>query len=189
MKYIKFSMVLLCALTLFNCGGKAEKKKFSYDTEAQVADKQAETATTGTAMSETESTTDKMASEDQAVAEVMIHGDDKMTFDLKEIRVKKGQEVKLTLMHVGKMAKNVMGHNFVILKQGVDMGTFAGAAATAADNDYIPQGTTDVIVHTKLLGGGETDVITFDAPEPGTYEFLCSFPGHYALMKGKFIVE
>ncbi|HBX64839.1 MAG TPA: azurin, partial [Balneolaceae bacterium] len=26
-------------------------------------------------------------------------------------------------------------------------------------------------------------------PEAGTYDFICSFPGHYALMKGKFIVE
>ena len=40
-----------------------------------------------------------------------------------------------------------------------------------------------------MIGGGETDVIEFPAPEKGTYEFLCSFPGHYGMMKGKFIVE
>ena len=28
-----------------------------------------------------------------------------------------------------------------------------------------------------MLGGGESDTITFDAPEPGTYIFFCSFPG------------
>ncbi|MCB0632702.1 MAG: azurin, partial [Lewinella sp.] len=26
-------------------------------------------------------------------------------------------------------------------------------------------------------------------PAPGTYDYICSFPGHYALMQGKFIVE
>ena len=33
-----------------------------------------------------------------------------------------------------------------------------------------------------MLGGGES------APEPGTYIFICSFPGHYQLMMGEFIV-
>jgi azurin len=39
------------------------------------------------------------------------------------------------------------------------------------------------------LGGGETDVIEFQAPPAGEYEFLCSFPGHYAMMRGKFVVK
>jgi len=44
-------------------------------------------------------------------------------------------------------------------------------------------------VYTRMLGGGESDTITFDAPEPGTYIFICSFPGHYQLMMGEFIVS
>ena len=40
-----------------------------------------------------------------------------------------------------------------------------------------------------MIGGGQSDTIEFDAPEPGTYDFICSFPGHYSVMKGKFIVE
>ncbi|MGD1893724.1 MAG: plastocyanin/azurin family copper-binding protein [Cyclobacteriaceae bacterium] len=46
-----------------------------------------------------------------------------------------------------------------------------------------------MIVHTKFIGGGESDTITFEAPSPGTYDYICSFPGHYALMQGKLIVE
>ncbi|MEM7381126.1 MAG: plastocyanin/azurin family copper-binding protein, partial [Bacteroidota bacterium] len=65
---------------------------------------------------------------------------------------------------------------------------FAAAAATARETEYIPESDA-VIVHTKLIGGGETTSITFDAPEAGTYDFICSFPGHYAVMQGKFIVE
>ncbi|MBT8261281.1 MAG: azurin, partial [Bacteroidia bacterium] len=38
-------------------------------------------------------------------------------------------------------------------------------------------------------GGGQSTSVTFMAPEVGTYDFICSFPGHSALMKGKFIVE
>ncbi|MEM6771051.1 MAG: plastocyanin/azurin family copper-binding protein, partial [Bacteroidota bacterium] len=27
------------------------------------------------------------------------------------------------------------------------------------------------------------------APAAGEYDFICTFPGHYGVMKGKFIVE
>ena len=125
----------------------------------------------------------------EGVANILITTNDIMKFSIKKMTVKAGQKVKLTLTHTGKLDKNVMGHNVVILKQGVNLTAFGNKAATAAANGYIPKGTTDVIAHTKMIGGGETAVIEFDAPAPGTYDFLCSFPGHYALMKGKFIVE
>ena len=123
------------------------------------------------------------------VAEVVISGDDLMKFDLSEIKVKAGQKVKVTLRHKGKLDINVMGHNFVILKQGVNLAEFAAKAAVSRDNQYIPKDTQDVIVHTNMIGGGQTSSVEFDAPALGTYDFLCSFPGHYAMMKGKFIVE
>ena len=46
-----------------------------------------------------------------------------------------------------------------------------------------------VIAATETIGGGQESAIEFDAPEAGEYDFICSFPGHYAMMKGKFIVE
>ena len=83
-----------------------------------------------------------------------------------------------------------MGHNWALLTQDADMAAVGQAAAVAEDNDYIPADMTDkFIAHTKMLGGGESDTIEFDAPAPGTYTFMCTFPGHYALMQGKFIVE
>ena len=39
-----------------------------------------------------------------------------------------------------------------------------------------------------MLGGGESDTITFNPPEPGVYTFICTFPGHYMLMMGEFHV-
>lgn len=129
-------------------------------------------------------------SSDEAVATVTIEGNDQMKFNKNEIRVKAGQKVKLTLTHVGKMEKTVMGHNWVLLTQDADMAAVGQASATASETDYIPAGMKDkIIVHTKMLGGGESDTIEFDAPAPGTYTFMCTFPGHYALMTGKFIVE
>jgi azurin len=77
----------------------------------------------------------------------------------------------------------------VFLNKGVKRSTFASKAAGSKENDYIPEGTTDVLAYTKMLGGGETTTIEFTAPEAGTYDYICSFPAHFAMMKGKLIVE
>jgi azurin len=126
---------------------------------------------------------------DDGVTKITLTGNDQMRFNLKEIKVNSGDKVELTLKHVGKLGVEVMGHNFVLLKQDVKINEFATKAVDAKNNGYIPAGTDQVIVHTKMIGGGEQTTIEFDAPEKGTYDFICSFPGHVALMQGKFIVE
>ncbi len=127
--------------------------------------------------------------EDNGITEIVLESSDEMKFNKKKLVTKEGNQVKLTLKHVGKMGKEVMGHNFVLLAKGTDIMAFGEKAVDAADNNYIPEGSDEVIVYTEMIGGGETTTITFDAPEKGEYDFICSFPGHVALMKGKFIVE
>ncbi len=125
---------------------------------------------------------------DDGIIRLVINGNDQMSFDKEVLRAKAGATVELTLNHTGELPKEAMGHNVVILKPGTDIVTFAGEALSAASNGYIPESDL-IIAHTKMLGGGESDTITFEAPEAGEYEFVCSFPGHFGLMKGKFIVE
>ena len=127
--------------------------------------------------------------ETEGVSKILLTGNDQMRFNLKEIKVNAGDEVQLTLKHIGKLDVKVMGHNFVLLKPDVKINDFAQKAVDAKENDYIPENTDDVIVHTEMIGGGEETKITFEAPEKGVYDFICSFPGHVALMQGKFIVE
>lgn len=121
--------------------------------------------------------------------EIVVESNDRMQFDTKEIKVKAGEEITLTLKHVGKLPKQAMGHNWVLLKDGVVVKDFAMEAMKAKDTEYLPKDSKDIIVATKLLGGGESDTITFDAPAKGTYTFICTFPGHYGVMQGTFIVE
>ncbi len=121
------------------------------------------------------------------VKTIVINSNDQMKFDKTTISVKSGEKIKLTLNHTGELPKNAMGHNFVLLEKGTDIADFGMKAMDAKDKEYIP--ANGVIVHTKLIGGGESTTIEFTAPEKGTYDFICSFPGHYAMMKGKFIVE
>ncbi|WP_251359540.1 azurin [Kangiella sp. TOML190] len=120
--------------------------------------------------------------------EVTVNANDQMQFDVSEIKVKAGEEVKLTLNHTGNLGKEVMGHNFVVLAVGTDAAAFGQAAMQAKDSDYIPANSEAVLAHTKVVGGGESDTISFTL-EKGTYDFICSFPGHWGIMKGKIIVE
>src|SRR5690606_2528407 len=118
-----------------------------------------------------------------------VEGNDNMKFDTELIRVKAGEPLEITLKNVGSLPKESMGHNFVILKPGVEVATFGGEAAAAADNEYIPKSSlSSVVAHTKLLGPGEQDKISVTL-EKGVYEYICSFPGHFGMMKGKIVAE
>ena len=58
--------------------------------------------------------------------------------------------------------------------------------------DYMEELMTAVfIAHTKVLGPGEKEELVFKAPaEPGDYDYICSFPGHYLTgMKGLLTVK
>jgi azurin len=118
-----------------------------------------------------------------------LSGNDMMQFDKSELMAKAGEKITLTFRHIGQLEKRVMGHNFVLLKPGTDITGFANEAAAAGESaDWIPNEGAQVLAHTKMLGGGQTDVISFDAPEPGIYDFICSFPGHSGMMRGTLTV-
>ena len=160
--------------------------------EKKVNTSQKEIKKTKVTVAKKEKTTKKESAvvlDSEGVANVTITSNDGMRFDVRKIKVTSGQKVRLTLNHSGKLDKKIMGHNVVILKSGVKASSFAVKAASSKSNDYIPDGTTDVIAHTKMIGCGESTMIEFIAPEKGTYDYICSFPGHFAMMKGKLIVE
>lgn len=120
-------------------------------------------------------------------ANLEITANDTMQFNVKAFEVAAGEEVTLTLKNVGQLPKAAMGHNLIILKPGSNVIGFGTAAVPAVANDYVPQDAANqalILAQTKLLGPGEEDTITFILPEAGVYPFLCSFPGHFALMQG-----
>jgi len=165
MRYRNFYFII--AVLLISCNQKSKKEKFQYE--------------------RVQENSSEVLQNNNINNTVIINSNDAMLFDKKIIKVNSGEKVTVTLNHIGKMGKNFMGHNFVLLKKDVDVDDFAQRAIQARDNEYIPEGD-EIIVTTKMLGGGESDTIVFDAPEPGKYIFICTFPGHYQLMQGEFIV-
>lgn len=122
--------------------------------------------------------------------EFVITANDKMKFNLDKMVVNEGDTVKIKLMNIGRMAKEVMGHNFVLLSPNIDPAQFATKALSARENEYIPQDELDnIIAYSKLLGPGEEVIVEFIAPQKGLYKYICSFPGHYISMQGNLIVR
>jgi len=121
---------------------------------------------------------------------IELTADDTMKYNLTELTAKPGEEIHLKLTNKGTMPKAAAAHNFVLLKNGVDLNAFTTAAVMSAATDYIPAKFADqVIAHTKMAGPGETVEVTFKAPTAaGKYQFICSFPGHFATMKGTLTV-
>ncbi len=123
---------------------------------------------------------------------IEIDSNDQMQFDKNAFEVVEGQKVTLVLTHSGQLPKAAMGHNVVILMPGTNIPEFAMKCAPLADQDWLPDDEESqkiIVAATKMLGGGEQDTITFTAPEPGEYPFLCTFPGHFALMQGVMTVK
>ena len=123
--------------------------------------------------------------------EIQISGNDEMKFDVAAVEVKASQKVKVTMKNLGTMPKEAMGHNFVLLAKNTEVPKFIEAGQAEAANEYIATAQAfHVLAKSKILGPGESDSVTFSAPSvPGPYDYICTFPGHYASgMKGVMTV-
>jgi azurin len=124
---------------------------------------------------------------------ITVEGNDMMQFNTKAIEVPATcKDFTVTLKHVGKLPKASMGHNWVLSKTADEAAITAEAIKAGAAADYLKADDARIIAHTKLIGGGESDSVTFPVAKltvGEAYSFFCSFPGHAALMKGSVAVK
>lgn len=123
---------------------------------------------------------------------IALTGGDNLAFSMPKITAKPGELLRVTLSTKSMQPKATMAHNFVLLAPGTDPAAFAMMAAMAKATDYIPAALKGkILVSTKLAGAGETVSADFKAPaKPGTYTYICSFPGHVSGgMKGTLTVR
>jgi azurin len=125
------------------------------------------------------------------VCKLEIAGNDLIQYDKKELKVAADcTQVELTLKHIGKLPVTTMGHNWTLVATP-DANAVANAGLAAGPkNNHVQPGDKRVIAHTKLLGGGQSDTIKFPTSalkKGGDYTYLCTFPGHSAIMRGKLI--
>lgn len=112
---------------------------------------------------------------------------DVMSFSTSEIRVKSGTTVKIHF--VNKATDAAMKHNFFIVKDGTMEAVATAALAAGADKNFVPDDKSNILFTSKVLDPGQSEDLVFAAPPSGTYQFVCTYPGHWQRMNGKFIVE
>jgi azurin len=123
-----------------------------------------------------------------AECSITVDSTDQMSYDTKAIEIDKScKEFTINLKHSGSLPKAVMGHNLVISKEADAQPIATDGLSVGIDKNYIKDGDTRVIAHTKVIGAGETDSLKLDVSKldaAGKYMFFCSFPGHISMMKG-----
>ncbi|MEZ2445788.1 plastocyanin/azurin family copper-binding protein [Chitinophaga sp. RCC_12] len=105
-----------------------------------------------------------------------------LKFDPAEVQVPAGSKVKLVFNNNDDMLHNLVivkpGKGDVVGKLAMDMGLNGSQLA------YVPR-SADVLFNTCLLQPETSQGIYFIAPAtPGNYPYVCTFPGHYTVMKG-----
>lgn len=123
---------------------------------------------------------------------ITIIGQNNLRYSVEKIVTSPGEKLTIKLVNNTKMPASAMSHDWVLLKQSADPKAFAQAARAAPGRGTLPESKMDlVIAHTEMVAGGESDTVTFTVPtKPGTYMYICTFPGHFlAGMKGKLIVK
>lgn len=115
--------------------------------------------------------------------EIDIDGDS-LKFDKAKLSARAGSTV--TLVFLNDSATNQ--HNWVLVQPGTKDEVAAAGTAAGPGLAWIPQDDDRVLAQTGLLDPGATEEVTFTAPTPGTYQFVCTFPGHNFTMFGDFEV-
>lgn len=113
---------------------------------------------------------------------------EQMLFDRSWFVVEAGKPVQIVFFN-----PDAMAHNLLVVTPGSlqEVGVAGGAMPLPTDptvKPYVPDSPL-VLQATRLLNWGETDRLSFVAPEqPGEYVYVCTFPGHWVRMYGVMLV-
>jgi putative heme-binding domain-containing protein len=114
---------------------------------------------------------------------------EQMRYDRTEFTVLPGMKVRLIFTN-----PDAMDHNLIMVKPGATTKVAVEAAKMEATGEgtgkkWIPDTPDEIVFASNLLAHNDTQTIEFTAPTKlGRYEYICTFPGHWQLMRGAMIV-
>ena len=114
---------------------------------------------------------------------------ERLLFDVREFTVKSGAPVKLIFEN-----PDVTPHNLLVVQPGAadEVGMAGNEMAKLPDGmakGFIPD-SPKILEKTRMLMQNESQTLRFKAPAaPGRYPYICTFPGHWLVMKGEMVVE
>jgi putative heme-binding domain-containing protein len=113
---------------------------------------------------------------------------EQMLYDKSLIVVEAGKPVEIILIN-----EDVMPHNLVIVTPGASEEIGKAAEKMAPEPDaqgriHVPA-SPKVLQATKMVEAGQQAKLSFTAPtDPGDYQYVCTFPGHWMRMLGTLAV-
>lgn len=205
MKIRMLSVFALCvsgSLMLAGCGGggnqqssgsdqSAEESKESKESMEKADEDMEKEEEKASAKEDEEKIVDKTGMDGPVEITVKTPGTtmQNMRYDVDEIHLNKGQKVKLTLKNVAPEDAAAMKHNFVVVKKADAKEVATKGMKAGSEKGYLPENKEKIKAHTEVLEQGEETTITFTIDEAGTYEYVCTYPGHYPTMKGTIMVK
>ena len=115
---------------------------------------------------------------------------ERMLFDVTRFDVLAGQPVRIDFTN-----PDATAHNIVIVAPGAEEEIGLAANEMAKDpkeaqrGQYVPK-SKKVLYATRMVAPLSATSLRFTAPKtPGNYPYLCTFPGHWVIMKGVMVVK
>lgn len=114
---------------------------------------------------------------------------EQMRYDLNKLVVEAGKPFAIDLVN-----EDMMPHNLVVVTPGSrqEIATLAMTMpidkADKQGRIFVPE-NSKVLAATKMINPGKREVLMVPALEQeGTYEYVCTFPGHFTIMWGTLVV-
>lgn len=179
-------VLVMTAVVGFACGGGDDPTATTRPTSTSPAPTAtSQTASQATATSPApEATAPSDSSGGGAALTIGSVTTDDLNFDTESLTASAGAEVVLTFNNNAILQQ----HNWVLVQNGTKDDVAAAGLLAGPANNWVPVGDASVITNTILIAAGEATEITFTAPAAGTYQFVCTFPGHAPTMFGTFEV-
>jgi azurin/glucose/arabinose dehydrogenase len=116
---------------------------------------------------------------------------EKLHYDTNRLVVEAGKPFQVIFEN-----PDAMPHNLVFVQPGTAQAVAEAVQTQAPDKldsqgrAYLPNNDPRILGATKLIEAGGSETLDLTALEQeGTYEFVCTFPGHWSIMRGKLIVS
>ncbi len=114
---------------------------------------------------------------------------EEMRYDTRRIVVQAGRSFEVIFEN-----PDAMPHNFVVVQPGARQKVGLAAMELPVGHTdrqgraFVPE-AKEIIAASKMLETGQAETMKIAAPATeGVYEFVCTFPGHWALMYGEIVV-
>ena len=115
---------------------------------------------------------------------------ERMLYDITQFEVLVGQPVRIDFTN-----PDATAHNIVIVMPGASEEVGLAANEMAKDpkeaqrGQYVPK-SKKVLHATRMVAPLSATALRFTAPKkPGDYPYICTFPGHWIIMKGVMVVR